>query len=668
MSTKREYSDLVKEALRHDRLYFVEVSPEISDYEYDKLIKKIESIEKAHPDWILDNSPTQRVTGDAKQKSKFAQVEHTAPMLSLMNTYSGDELGDFAARMQKFLEITDVEFNAELKIDGVAMSLRYEEGRLVRGVTRGDGRKGEDVTENIMTIKSLPHILKGKNIPKVLELRGEIYMPLTVFHKLNQAKEEAGDEVYANPRNAAAGSLKLLDARESERRHLDIFLYDIAEGGDELEKQSQIASFLGKYGFPVFSKELSKVCRSTNEILEFAGMIEMKRRTLPFEIDGIVVKLNDLKERKHIGMTGKCPRWAVAYKFAPEQALAVIKEITVQVGRTGVLTPVAELTPVKLAGSTISRATLHNQDEIDRKDIRVGDTVVIEKGGDVIPKVVSVDLKKRKNGAEKWHMPTKCPSCGGKVVHEIDQVAVRCINPDCKSKNLRKIAFFAAKDAMDIDHMGEKVVEKLTVAGFVATFSDIYRLTVEDLSQIEGFKEKSVDNLLQSIEKSKDTTLDRFIFALGIKHVGKQTAELIADYVGTIDRFVNLTEEELLDIGGIGPIVAESMISFLEEKGNIDEINHLLSLGINPKGPKKKKLTHAFGGKTFVLTGTLEHFTRSEAAALIKERGGKVSGSVSAQTDFVLAGESAGSKYDMAVKLGVKIITENEFQRMMENN
>ncbi len=667
MSTKSEYKKLVQEALRHDQLYFIEAKPEISDYEYDQLIKRIEAIENEHPDWVLEDSPTQRVTGDAPLKSKFAQIEHTTPMLSLMNSYSGEELTEFIHRMQKFLERADMEFTVELKIDGVAMSLRYEHGKLVRGVTRGDGRKGEDVTENIKTIKSLPHVLKGKNLPEVLELRGEVYMPLIVFQKLNQAKEEAGEEVYANPRNAAAGSLKLLDAKEAERRHLDIFLYDIAEGAN-VTKQSQIASFLAENGFPVAPKEFFKVCRSTDEILEFAQTIEKKRRSLPFEIDGIVVKLNELKERKHIGMTGKCPRWAIAYKFAPEQAQTVIEEITVQVGRTGVLTPVAELKPVKLAGSTISRATLHNQDEIDRKDIRVGDTVVIEKGGDVIPKVVSVDLTKRKKEAAKWQMPHKCPSCGEAVVHETGQVAVRCLNPECKSKNLRKIIFFAAKDAMDIDHMGEKVVEKLASAGFITNFSDIYRLNAENLSQIEGFKEKSVDNLLDSIEKSKDTTLDRFIFALGIKHVGKQTAELIADYASDVGRFVNLSEEDLMEIEGIGPIVTESILDFLEDKSNIDEINHLLHLGIHPKGPKKKKMTHAFGGKTFVLTGSLGHFTRSEAGALIKERGGKVAGSVSAQTDFVVAGESPGSKYDKAIKLGVKVLTEKEFEKMLADN
>ncbi len=668
MSTKSQYKKLIKEALYHDQLYFIKAKPEISDFEYDQLIKSIEAIEKEHPDWLDKESPSQRVTGDFAIKSKFKQVEHTHPMLSLSNTYTEDELEDFLKRMHKHLEKSETDFTIELKIDGVAISVRYEKGVLCQGVTRGDGKKGEDVTENIKTIKSLPQVLKGKDIPDVLELRGEVYLPLETFKKLNKEKEEEGEDVYANPRNAAAGSLKLLDANETKRRGLDIFIYDIAQGPESITKQSQVSNYLEKLGFPVFPTDLFKVCHTTKQILDFAHAMEERRRRLSFEIDGIVVKLDDLKSRAHIGMTGKSPRWAVAYKFAPEQEITVIEDITVQVGRTGVLTPVAELKPVKLAGSTISRATLHNQDEIDRKDIRVGDHVVIEKGGDVIPKVVSVDLSKRRDGAEKWKMPTTCPSCGSSVVHEAAQVAVRCVNPDCKSQNLRKIIFFAAKDAMDIDNMGEKIVEKLALAGYVTNFSDIYRLSEFELSQVEGFKEKSVENLLQSIEASKDTTLDRLIFGLGIKFVGKQTAEIIAEYVGGIEGFIHITHDELIGIEGIGPIVAESVVSFLKNPSNIEEINQLLELGVKPKGPKKKNNLHLFNGKTFVLTGSLEKYTRSEAASLIKERGGKVTSSVSSSTDFVLAGESPGSKYDKAKKLGVKILSEVEFEKKLEEN
>ena len=534
MATKSEYQKLVKEALHHDKLYFVEARPAISDYQYDQLIKSIEAIEKAHPDWVLANSPTQHVTGDAKTKSKFAQVAHTKPMLSLSNTYSEEELSHFLKRMHKYLEKDVTDFTVELKIDGVALSIRYEKGHLVQAVTRGDGKKGEDVTENVKTIKSLPHMLKGEGLPEVLELRGEVYMPLATFQRLNKAKEEAGDDVYANPRNAAAGSLKLLDTKEAAERGLDIFLYDMATGPEEIKKQSKIAPYLKSLGLPVVDQDLVAVCHSTSQIIDYAHRIEAQRHNLFFEIDGIVIKLDDLVAREHIGMTGKSPRWAVAFKFAPEQEVTIIEDITVQVGRTGVLTPVAELKPVKLAGSTISRATLHNQDEIDRKDIRIGDEVVIEKGGDVIPKVVSVNFAKRKAKGEKWKMPRHCPSCGADVIHVKGQVALRCANPECKSQNLRKIIFFAAKDGMDIENMGEKVVVKLSEAGFVTSFSDIYRLSEVELSQIEGFKQKSVNNLLSAIESSKETTLDRFIFALGIKFVGKQTAELIANYVGLL--------------------------------------------------------------------------------------------------------------------------------------
>ena len=666
MVTKSEYESLVKEALRHDNLYFVKATSEISDYEYDQLIKQIEKVELLHPDWVLLDSPTRRVTGDSPPKSKFSQVTHKHPMLSLSNTYSEEELSDFIKRMHKYLEVDKADFTVELKIDGVAISVRYEKGELVQAVTRGDGKRGEDVTLNVKTIKSLPHKLQGSNIPDVLELRGEVYMPLPVFQKLNKAKEEAGDDVYANPRNAAAGSLKLLDSKESALRLLDVFIYDISQGPSLIKLQSQIPSYLKKFGIPVFSKDIFQTCHTPSDIAKFARTIEEKRRSFPFEIDGIVVKLDELKDRLHIGMTGKSPRWAVAYKFTPEQAETVIEEITVQVGRTGVLTPVAELSSVKLAGSTISRATLHNQDEIDRKDIRVGDSVIIEKGGDVIPKVVSVNLNKRKMGAVKWVMPSKCPSCEQDVKHQEGHVAIRCINPNCKSKNLKKVIFFAAKDAMDIENMGDKVVEKLISAGFVSSFSDIYRLTEDDLDEIEGFKEKSIANLLGSIESSKDTTLDRFIFSLGIKFVGKQTAELIAEHACDIGKFVILSEEELLNIDGIGPIAAESVISFLGHSENIEEINHLLHLGVIPKGQAKKDHSHRFSRKIFVLTGSLKKYTRSEAGALIKERGGKVTGSVSAKTDFLLAGDSPGSKYDKAMKLGVTVLSEIEFENSLD--
>ncbi len=652
---REEYNRLVEEAKKHDALYYLEAKPLISDYEYDRLIKTIEVIEREHPDWILSNSPTQAVSSDIQ--SGFRQVEHVRPMLSLMNTYSKEELSDFVKRMEKILGEKEFTFMAELKIDGIALSLRYEKGKFVRAVTRGDGKKGDDVTENVRTIKMLPQQLKGDKFPDVLELRGEVFMPLAVFHKLNLEKEEAGEDVYANPRNAAAGSLKLLDPNETKERELSLIIYDVVDS--QLEKQSDVANYLKTFGLPVFSEEQCSLCKDVSEILAFAKRVEEKRRLFLFEIDGIVVKFDEFAKREEIGFTGKSPRWAVAYKFAPEQAITKIEDITVQVGRTGVLTPVAELMPIKLAGSTISRATLHNQDEIDRKDIRIGDTVIIEKGGDVIPKVVLVDLTKRASDSQKWQMPNKCPSCHAKTFHVEGEVAVRCLNPSCTAKNLKKIIFFAAKDAMDIDHLGEKVIEKLVNKGFVKTIGDIYELTEEKLTQIEGFKEKSIKNVLQSIENSKETTLARFIFSLGIKHIGEIAAEAIADTVLDLDGFLGLTEEKLLAIDGIGKIVSESVQEFLSNKENIGEIHRLIKLGVKPKG--RQKIDHPFLGKTFVLTGTLKQFGRSEAAELIKQRGGKVSNSVGPGTDYLVVGEEAGSKLEKAKKLGVYILDESNF-------
>ncbi len=657
--TKEEYNRLIEEAKKHDSLYYVDAKPLITDFEYDRLIKSIEGVERDHPEWIHSDSPTQKVSSDIQ--TGFKQVEHSRPMLSLMNTYSEEELSEFVKRMEKHLGETDFSFTTELKVDGIAVAIRYEKGVFVQAVTRGDGKKGDDVTENVRTIRDLPHQLKGSKIPAVLEIRGEIFLPLAVFHKLNQEKEEAGEDVYANPRNAAAGSLKLLDPNETKERELSILIYDVVDG--DSERQSEIADYLKSFGLPVFSNKQRALCKNVTEIMEFAKGIEVERRKFAFEIDGIVIKLDDIAKREEVGFTGKSPRWAVAYKFAPEQAITKIEDITVQVGRTGVLTPVAELTPVKLAGSTIARATLHNQDEIDRKDIRIGDTVIIEKGGDVIPKVVSVDLSKRAESSCKWHMPKECPSCQSKVVHIEGEVAVRCVNPTCGAQNLKRIVFFAAKNAMDIDHLGERVIEKLVGAGFVKRISDIYRLSESQLIELEGFKEKSVKNVLESIEKSKKTTLARFIFALGIKHIGQIAAETIADTVSDIDGFLALTEEKLLAINGVGIIVAKSLIDFLHSDANRAEIQELLQLGVLPKG--RKKIDHPFNGKTFVLTGTLKAYGRSEAAELIKERGGKVSASVGPSTDYLVAGEEAGSKLDKAKKLGIQILDEEAFVSLL---
>jgi DNA ligase (NAD+) len=666
MVTKSEYLDLVAEVQKHDRHYYIENRPAISDYQYDQLYKKLQKMEEDHPEWILETSPTQRV-GDPLRKG-FHQAEHDSLMLSLDNTYSPEELEDFVKRVHKLTEKSHVNFCAELKMDGVAVSVRYEKGVYVRALTRGDGRKGDDITANMKTILNVPLELTGSHIPDVLEVRGEVFMPHEVFQEQNKQKEEEGEEVWANPRNATAGSLKLLDPAEVAQRRLSAVFYGLSETCyGSADTQLEIHELLKKWGLPVFAHEHRARCENLEEILKFADKIEKKRDNLPFDIDGIVVKVDLLKYQSMLGAKGKSPRWAVAYKFAPEQAETRINDITVQVGRTGVLTPVAELEPVFLAGSTISRATLHNQEEVERKDIRIGDWAVIEKGGDVIPKVVSVDKKKRPRDSHAWKMPSKCPSCGAHVVHSKEEVAVRCPNAKgCEEQVIRRIAYFASKDAMDIDHLGEKVVEQLVKKGLVGTLSDVYVLTEKDLEKLEGFKERSIHNLITSIDKSRHVSLARFILALGIRYVGEETAEILADEARSIDKLAEMNENDLLEIEGVGEKMAESIAAFFKEKDNLKEIHALLHNGVKPEPPKRIKRTdHAFSGKTLVLTGALTEFSRSEATELIKERGGKVSGSVSKNTDFVLVGEEPGSKYDKAKELHIKILSEKQFKEML---
>lgn len=664
--TKMEYLSLIEEIRTHDRLYYVENHPLISDYAYDQLYKKLEKIEQEHPEWVLETSPTQRVR-DPLRKG-FLQEKHVSPMLSLANTYSKEEVEAFIHRVHKLLEKEKVEFCAELKIDGVAVSVRYEKGVFVRALTRGDGKKGDNISQNMRTILSLPLVLSGKGIPDVLEVRGEVFMPKKIFEKINQEKEKAGEEVLANPRNAAAGSLKLLDPQEVKERKLSLFFYGVAEGEIEgLATQSAVHRELKKWGLPGFHQEHIAHCKSLEEILKFAEKIEKLRDHLPFDIDGIVIKVDSRKEYDHLGTTGNSPRWAVAYKFAPEQAETRILDITVQVGRTGVLTPVAELEPVFLAGSTIARATLHNQEEIERKDIRVGDFVVIEKGGDVIPKVVSVHLKKREPQTHPWKMPTCCPCCGTPVVHYEGEVAVRCPNTSsCQEQKIRILTYFASKAAMDIDHLGEKVVEQLVKKGFVSSMSDLYKLSSHDLAQLEGFKEKSIHNLLSSIEKSKQVSLAKFIFALGIRYVGEESAEKIAEEVGSIEKLIEMSKEELLNIEGIGEKTAEAIFFYFQDSHHCEEVKKLQEAGVKPESSKKIK-THNpfFSGKTFVLTGTLQGYSRQEATSLIKERGGKVTGSISQKTDYLLFGENPGSKLDKAKELGVELLPEEEFKQAL---
>lgn len=659
MTTLTEYLKLLEEIQKHNDLYFKQAQPEISDYAYDLLVKKVEEIEQKHPEWVPENTPTRRV-GETPSKG-FTQVTHDSPMLSLSNTYSKEEVADFIKRVEKLLDGRSATYCVELKMDGVAISLKYEQGKLVRGLTRGDGKRGDDITANIKTIQTLPHTLKEK---VSIEVRGEVFIAKNDFISMNREREEAGEISWANPRNAAAGSLKLLDSHEVAKRKLDIVCYHALKSG--LEKQSDIHDFLKKLGLPVGKDQHFKVCKSADEILTFAEIIEKTRHDLPFEIDGIVIKVNEIASHDILAATAKSPRWATAYKFAPEQAETVIQGITVQVGRTGVLTPVADLYPVVLAGSTIARATLHNEEEVMRKDMREGDMVVIEKGGDVIPKVVHVVTAKRPLSSQPWVMPETCPVCGTQVIRKEGEVAVRCPNQStCPGQNLRRLSFFASKKAMDIDHLGPEIVKRLVEGGYVTHFSDFYRLTKDQLLHLEGFKEKAADNLLRSLEKSKKTTLARFIFSLGIPYVGEGTAELLADAAGNIKNLSEMSEETLRQIDGVGDKVAESIVEFFSQKGHQKEIEDLLSLGVTPIAELKKIEGHPFAGKTFVLTGSLKSLTRTEAGALIKERGGKVSSSLSKKTDFLLVGDDPGSKYDKAKTLGIPILDETSFENML---
>lgn len=663
--TRQDYIALVEKLQKHDELYYTKSKPEISDYEYDLLLKEVEKIEVEHPDWILASSPTQRVT--EALTNGFTSVTHAVPMLSLANTYSQGEVEDFLKRVEKGLDGQHPDFYLELKMDGIAITALFEKGQFVRGSTRGDGKKGDDITSNMKTIRSLPLMLKGSHIPDRLEVRGEVFMSKAVFQELNKEKELEGEELWANPRNAAAGSLKLLDPKEVAHRKLSIVFYAVAEdSSNSCETQEEVHGFLEGLGLPVSPSSLRQKERVVEKVLAFAEFVEKKRSSLPYDIDGIVIKVNKLKWQLALGATGKHQRWAVAYKFAPEQALTQILDITVQVGRTGVLTPVAELKPVFLAGSKIARATLHNQEEVARKDIRIHDFVWIEKGGDVIPKVVSVDLTKRSEGLKPWHMPKCCPACQAPVFHIPEEVAIRCVNEACPSQRLGKIQFFASKYAMDIGHLGEKVVEQLFTKGFVKRMSDIYLLKKEDLCQLEGFKEKSIENLLESIEKSKSCTLSRLILGLGIKYVGQGTAEALAQAALDIHTLAKMPLEELLEVEGVGAKVASSIHEFFADKENKEEVSKLLELGVTP-APLQTAFdsNHPFYGKTFVLTGTLESLTRSQASEMIKQKGGKVSSSISAKTDYLLAGEEAGSKLDKAKKLSVAILSEKQFEKML---
>jgi DNA ligase (NAD+) len=656
----------LRQAIReHDLRYYVENAPSIFDVEYDALMRELQDLEASHPDLKTPDSPTMRVGSDLAQG--FPQREHSSPMLSISNTYSADEVRDFDRRIRDLLLTENVVYTCELKIDGVALALTYRYGVLVSGVTRGDGARGEEITQNVRTIKSIPQSLD--NTDGVYEIRGEVYLNHKDFDKMNVARDEAGEDPFANPRNAAAGSLKLKDSHEVARRPLSFFPYWIAVDGQRPPSQFEALGRLEKSGFRV--NEHRKQCRTADEIMAFAAEMEGLRDTLPYDIDGIVVKVDDTAQFDELGATAKSPRGAVAYKFRASSAETVVKGIITQVGRTGVVTPVADLEPVLLAGSTISRATLHNADEIARKDIREGDTVRIEKGGDVIPKVVDVVTDKRLPGSVPFAMPEECPACGSKLMHGDAEVAVRCVNAACPDQIEGRIRHFASRGAMDIEGLGPKVVkmlvQKLVDDKKITDFADLYDLVAEDVAVLYKNAEIAPSKLITAIGESKNRDLRHLLFGLGIRHVGAGSARTLSRRFRTMDVLMTADVEKFEAVGDVGPIMAASIVEFFSVEENQKIIERLRIAGLNFQSQEpEESAAGPFAGKTVVLTGSLESMTRTEAADRIRAAGGTVTASVSKKTDYVVAGANPGSKADRADKLGIEVLDESAFRKILE--
>lgn len=655
---KKYMEDLVKKIEQHSYDYYVLDNPTISDFEYDKIIHELMDLEEKYPEYKINNSPTERVGG--KVLEGFETVTHTVPMESLNDAFSKEELEDFDTSVRKI--IANPEYVVEMKIDGLSVSLEYKNGEFIRGSTRGDGIVGEDVTQNLKTIKSIPLRLT-ENI-SYLEVRGEVYMPVSSFIELNQKREELEQPLFANPRNAAAGSLRQLNSKVTAERNLSIFIFNIQQvNGKEFSSHKESLDYLKTLGFKV-----SPTYNSFNTIDEAYSQIQKigeMRGELGFDIDGAVIKINNFADRKLLGSTTKAPKWAVAYKYPAEQKQTKLLDITIQVGRTGVLTPTAELEPVRIAGSTVSRATLHNIDNIKNKDIRIGDTVIIQKAGDIIPEVVEVVTKKRTGNETPYKMPEKCPVCDTPVVREADEAATRCVNPECPAQKIRNIIHFASKDAMDIDGLGPAIIEQLAEHELIKSPADLYYLKYEDLVDIDRMGIKSANNLIKAIDKSKRAGLDRVIFALGIRNIGSKAGKILAEKFGDIDSLSEASENVLTKIEDIGPIMAKSIVNFFSSTGSIDIIQKLRFAGVDLTYTKQTT-DNRFEGMTFVLTGTLPTYSRDEVSEIIERYGGKTSSSVSKKTDYVLAGEKAGSKLTKAEQLGVKIIDEKEFISMTE--
>jgi DNA ligase (NAD+) len=664
---QRRIEELRAEITKHDYHYYVLDAPLISDAEYDRLFRELQSLEAEFPELLTPDSPTQRV--GAPPLDSFPAVRHAIPMLSLANAMDEGEIREFDARIRRMLGRAEpLEYVGEPKMDGLAVELVYEGGRLVVGSTRGDGDTGEEVTNNLRTIPAVPLRLRptAEGVPELLEVRGEVYMELSRFRELNRRREEEGLPPFANPRNAAAGSLRQLDPGITAQRPLSIVFYGVGRvSGRSFQSHWEILETLRALGLR--TSPLARRCQGITEALAYFARMREQRESLDYEIDGVVIKVNDLELQERLGQTARSPRWALACKFPPRQETTRVLDIIVQVGRTGVLTPVAVMEPVQIAGVTVSRATLHNEDEIRRKDVRIGDHVVVQRAGDVIPEIVAVIPERRTGDERVFHFPDRCPACGAEVSREEGEAAYRCLNASCPAQLRERIKHYGAKRAMDIDGLGDKLTAQLIAKGLVKDLSDLYRLTREDLAALERMGEKSADNLLQAIEQSKNRPLARFIFALGIRHIGEHVSELLAAELGSLEALMDATPERLAEIQGIGPEMAQSLHAFFSEPRNRELIARLLAASVSPKAPETapRPDEHRLDGLRFVFTGTLSRLTRRQAEELVKERGGKVSGSVSRRTSYVVAGADPGSKARRAQELNVPLIDEDEFLRLL---
>jgi len=661
--------EALREKIRHHEYrYYVLDSPEISDAEFDALMNELKRLEAEHPKLITPDSPTQRVGG--KPREGFVKAKHSSAMLSLDNAYSEEELRDWERRVHELSGRTDIEYMCELKLDGMSLALVYNDGRLERGITRGDGSVGEDVTLNVRTVRSVPlsvakDKLKKAGIPADFEVRGEMLMPLAAFRKLNEERERQGLAVFANPRNFTAGTVRQLEPSITAQRRMDYFAYLLLKAGRTyFDRQSKAMDAMEAAGFKVNPNR--KLAKNLTEVWKFIQGWEARRESLPYEIDGIVIKVDRTAWQQELGFTGKAPRWAIAYKYAARGAVTRIENIVPQVGRTGKLTPVAWLKPVPIGGTTVSRATLHNMDEIERLGVKIGDWVEVERGGDVIPKVVKVveDDKDRPRGDQQFEMPEHCPVCGGNVVRTPGEADHRCVNANCPAKLQGTILHFASRHVMDIDGLGEVLVNQLNERGLVKNVADLYRLTKDDLLQLERMGEKSAENVLAEIEASKKLPLERVVYGLGIRFVGERTAQFLAEHFGALDGIMKANPEELEEVNEVGPRIAESIVEFFTDEHNRKMVSDLRKAGLAFTGQKKEKGTK-LAGKTFVLTGTLARHTRDEAKKMIEDAGGRVSGSVSKKTDYVVAGSDAGSKLDKARELGVNVIGEEALEGLV---